>query len=938
MVAGAEGYGAKSERIVVRLARHAFGSAALLLVCSALLGASGGQWPRDRHDARLTGRASVGAGSGAPHLAATIDLGGASGGVLLGDVDGDGEADAVYLRGGSVGVTSSSGRTIFERFEGATDLVAVVALDGDSRAEVLFMSRDARSIGALDPRAGSVRWRYVFPSYVTLDPAYVRVADISSTRPGLETIVFPDHTHTLEDASGYFFTATGELYARPVVKSVDGNQLNFPQLAVANVDGKGDPEVVVVGRPKLLVFASDGRLVAERDFRSGDPQGRHYGSLAVANLDDDAELEAVVVVDRIWTESEGEAAAMKPQAIVALDLAPEIREQWRVLFAPGETLETIPNGVADFDGDGATEVAVNRFDGKTQLVEIYAGAGDRARSGNGAGGASGGASGGARLLCAYPSAFAWDARDVDGDDRPELLASAATKARPALSFESTLLVLSASAAGGSCRLAPLGGPLAAERYVTRPLRAIGGRDLASSVTADRTGVVVAELFGERGLVTYTRGADGASRVRFRSFADGKWRVREGARAGAIRAVAPGLFVVADEVGDEESSSLAFYRWEAAKGVTRGATFRAGGFDGASPVAADVDGDGRVELVARRPGRRVTVYDYDPATRAFTEAWSADGATPPVVDASAPGGARIYTVASTPNNRALLVAYGSKGETVWKRRFGDLPVSARPEVVLGQFTGAGPLDAWVSSARDRSWLVDGASGDVVWESPSVFTYDNRAAVTDVDRDGADDLVVVANGTYGVYSGRDAKAIHGPVDVRSLGGELFATPILAEDGTMLLVARGTIAKAKIAGKKGWRFARKTERNGEDLLVGVTLGKDGAFDRVAGNFGDDDRMTAFDYKNGRILWTTALVPVTDVVTADLDGDGVEEFVFGALDGRVVAVRSSDGSEAWSVAPGAFVSSPIVADFGSGPSLVVPAHDGTIRVYLFSQSASKS
>ena len=180
MVASADRYGAKSERIVVRLARQALGSAALLLVFSTFFGAAGEQWPRERHDARLTGRASVGPGSGAPHLAATIDLGGASGGVLLGDVDGDGEGDAVYLRGGSVGVTSSTGRTIFERFEGATDLVAVADLDGDSRAEVLFMSRDARSIGALDPRQGSVRWRYVFPSYVTLDPAYVRVAEIAS--------------------------------------------------------------------------------------------------------------------------------------------------------------------------------------------------------------------------------------------------------------------------------------------------------------------------------------------------------------------------------------------------------------------------------------------------------------------------------------------------------------------------------------------------------------------------------------------------------------------------------------------------------------------------------------------------------------------------------------------------------------------------------------
>jgi outer membrane protein assembly factor BamB len=210
------------------------------------------------------------------------------------------------------------------------------------------------------------------------------------------------------------------------------------------------------------------------------------------------------------------------------------------------------------------------------------------------------------------------------------------------------------------------------------------------------------------------------------------------------------------------------------------------------------------------------------------------------------------------------------------------------------------------------------------------FSNRTAATDRNGDGIDDLVLVSNDTYGVYSGKDTRALVGPMPVRSLGGELHATPIVAPDGTMTLVSRGTLAKATLGGKGAWTVARGVDRTHDSLLVGVAAAPDGRVLRVGGNFGPGDRFVAYDYANGRVLYTTAHVPITDVNTADTDGDGVDEFVFGAVDGRVVALRSDTGQEAWSVDVGAFMGSPIIADLGGGGlALVVPVGDGTVRVY---------
>ena len=854
-----------------------------------------------------------------PKLAATLEIGGTSGETLLGDVDGDGRPDVVTLRGGRVVVISTDGRTIFDRFLGATSLVSVADIDLNGHDDVITLNGPARTIAAVDPFAQSVRWSYTFSEAVSLDPAYVRVADLSSARPGLETVAFPDHSHTLGDAKGVFIDATGVVFARPIVRSVNGNQLNFPQLAIANVDASGDPEVVVVGRPKLLVYRSDGTLATELAFQAGDVEGRHYGTLQLANVDGDADLEAIVISDRV-----AQVTADKSPAIVVFDLAPSVREIWRTVLPSGHLLESIPNGVADFDGDGAADFAVNHFDGATQSIDVFRGGGDSSRPGQ------------PQLLTRLEGVFAWDvwARSAEAT---VFFGSVDRLAQPSMSYRSRLVLV-------DVRRTPSGGvqlvrrdPPVTARYATRPLRALGRDVPESSLSADRSGVVATLLPKGPAYVTYTRTAAGDPQIQFRVFGASPSVIDRGTRTGTVRAItATGYVLVAESAGDETTDSLHFYRLDQAGDPSATvSSFRAGGFDAQAPAVADLDGDGDAELIIRTAGKRIVAFGRARPDGPYLERWSASSSTRPVVDAAASpsGHARIFVVAASQHDRATLVALDGNGKPLWETRFRDLPASAKPEIVVGEFTGAPPRDVWLSAPRSKSWVVDGANGRIVWESPAIFSYSNRAAVVDANSDGIDDIVAVGNFTYGVYSGTAGKPIVGPVDVRKLGGDLFATPMLAGDGTLALVSSSKLAKAKVGGRPDWQVDRVVGRTSSSLLPGLARDASRQVFALGGNFGASDRFVAYDYVDGRVAFTTDHVPMTDVVTADTDGDGEDEFIFGTTDGRVVALSAQTGVEIWAIDVGAFASTPSVERLNAGAlSLLVPLADGTIRIYSLS------
>jgi outer membrane protein assembly factor BamB len=84
--------------------------------------------------------------------------------------------------------------------------------------------------------------------------------------------------------------------------------------------------------------------------------------------------------------------------------------------------------------------------------------------------------------------------------------------------------------------------------------------------------------------------------------------------------------------------------------------------------------------------------------------------------------------------------------------------------------------------------------------------------------------------------------------------------------------------------------------------------------------------------VRWTFSLkAPVSDFITADLDGDGKAEALCGASDGRLYALKEDKGAcrILWSVDFGRAVGSPILADLeGDGkPEIMVPTEDGRLH-----------
>lgn len=876
-----------------------------------------------RRQAQVAGRVNVegAALATAPYLAATLELGGAAGTVTLGDVNGDGRQDVVAVQGGGIIAVDAEGRTIFDEFAGATDIVAVRDLDGDRQAEVVFIGREARRLAVLDVRKRAIRWEFSFPSVVDLLPEYIRVVDLNSSLPGVEIVVFADHSNTLADAYGYFFTAGGQIYAQPTIKTINGNQLNFPQFAIGDIDGIGDPEVVVAGRPKLLVYGSDGVERSSLEFRAGDPEGRHYGTVSLANVDDDPDLEAIVIADRISPIPAG-----KPQAITVLDLVPTVRELWRYVPSFDNLLQSTPHGVVDFDGDGRDDFIVNRFDGSTQAIEVYDGGGDPNRAGA------------QKLLYRVAGAFVWDIHDTDGDGVPELFATKTKQEHPSLGYNAELAVLRIARDGGAGRLEQIGATIQNARYVMRPVGPLDAVDLTSSIASDRPELVWTTVHGAFSYITYTRTAKKQFRVQFRRVGSDAPPPLDMERPGAIKlAASPDVFLVGEGASDadEPASGLAFYRLNApAKTFDRLAGFHASAFAEASPVVADLNGDGAADLLVRHPGRVVAAYAYNPAKRRFSKLWEQTGNARPIVE-PAPNAADTRVLVTAPNNRgrATLAAYDGNGRVVWRTPFPDIPGGTDLEVVAGEFTGAPPRDVWVSAARNQSWMLDGATGAIVWNSRAFANFDNHSAIADYNKDGADDLVVVSNNLYGIYDGRTGKPLLGPMLVTDFDAGFFSTPIPTDDGSMLLAARSVLAKAKLTGKRVWTFDRKTERTSDDLLPGVALGAKGIAWRVGGNFGPFDRFAAFEYSSGKLAFTTSHIPITDVLTADLDADGVDEFLFGTLDGRVVALEAATGHEVWSISPGAYARTPILANLGGGAwDLIVPLRNGTVCVYSWS------
>jgi outer membrane protein assembly factor BamB len=377
-----------------------------------------------------------------------------------------------------------------------------------------------------------------------------------------------------------------------------------------------------------------------------------------------------------------------------------------------------------------------------------------------------------------------------------------------------------------------------------------------------------------------------------------------------------------------------------------------------PAVADLDGDGRNEIVACRPGGKLTVLRHRPSG-APERVWETEGSglltcrptpypTPLIADVDGDGKKEILIV-----DRGLALL-DSQGRVRWRS-----PIDAL-RATFGDFDGDGHLDVYAAARAGRagsigvtvqSFALDGRTGKPLWHNDGaaeiVWHHElgpqhRQPTVFDIDGDGRDDVLFVALDLLVELNGRDGSFMKPPVIANEVWKQregangqwtAYGTHIpldLNGDGKieLLLAANwGQWGAWTLDRKLLWTFnPEKAQLSQRHPGIGDVDG-DGKLE--LGVLHDGGFFRCYDATNGRLKWEIAGVrQATDVVTADVDGDGRPEFLVGLA--AFKAVDEHHGRLLWEVeVPAAHA--PVVADVdGDGYcEILLGCLDGRVRVF---------
>ena len=318
---------------------------------------------------------------------------------------------------------------------------------------------------------------------------------------------------------------------------------------------------------------------------------------------------------------------------------------------------------------------------------------------------------------------------------------------------------------------------------------------------------------------------------------------------------------------------------------------------ASPVAADLDGDGWNEvIVGNLLSNQVEVYNV---------------LRRPVAGWPQPVGSGVKTSAAV----------------------ADLDGDGRPEILVG--TSNGQLFAWHANGQAvAGWPVTLKAG---------FRVLATAAVGDLDGDGGKDVVVpVTDGKLYAVDAAGAVKPGWPVsmgDVSDLyGGQVInSSPKLADldgDGALEIVIGSSDKRVYVFNRNGslrWSYPTGDMILSTPAVADIDPGTPGLETVV----GSGDRYVYLLDVAGNLIWRrpTGWTVRSSPVVADLDGDKDLEIIVGSDDDKVWAWHHTGAMVAgWPQATGAdILSSPVVGDIdGDGkPDVVVGSDDAKVYAW---------
>jgi len=823
-------------------------------------------------------------------------------------------------------------------------------LDGDGQGEVIQWGQP---IKVLSSATGEVLWSHDAGSSVGGSYASCRIAKLAPELPGLQATAWGEYTGP-----------DGVTWLRGIALAFDRGARNArvlwqreirnegagyaPTIAIADVDADGRLDVVMVTWYSAYVF--DGATGQDK-YQCRFAWGRNYGYVRAVNLDADPYLEVVVIsdfvlhVDVLDNDGEGlkvlwrehllpEPAQRKISHEPASGGHDEITPRKKMMRIP-------PQAVLDADGDGRFEIIYNFYndagDERWHVVvrDALTGAVD----------------------AELPGAYVNGIDDVDGDGAAEFFVQA-TRAKHPQTWDAIRLL-----------------NLREGRWVER-WRCSDARWLMRHFEfPDDASLITTHSPDE---VALSRDLDGDGIKEFfavkRSGQGEKCCIlslapkRAGVRHVGEMTAPPGAGVQvlhAFPVAGQPN------RWRvlAAANIVEGAAHAIGANASllaherrpavmVTPIAADVDADGRAELIVQDSLQHLVCLSWTNGLRRAPDAkWRVPGmgmpsdywyfgpmVSPTALDMDGDGRPEIVCQREMGDGSLALVMYDASGSLRWQHTFKRVPfvvpLSSIDRWLPADLNGDGVLDLYVSRHSEGlgsggSLALDGRNGRLLWQRDNVQAPEGPErplqptawpSAYDWNKDGAQDILLVDGDIYCVLDGRSGKDLRPPIWLSTIFGPWsgYSSLVIEDfdrDGRVEAFTGRTYGlhgALTLDAQRLWHVPLTREESGIAYQHGVgDVNGDGRIE--VGRTETDGLFHCRDAATGAELWAldTGWRASSDTIAADVDGDGRHEFLFGSADGHLVAVSSSEdgksGRVLWAAQSGGsgWLSHPIVADF---------------------------